>query len=115
MSHHPSRQVRRKHPSTAHSGIVWSNPGACGQRNGFTADEHEASKLHYLVGYLDKIKEHNSTQFVPMSQAAGSTSSHGTAIGGVRYLHNEFSVGLFEYYTPDVLNIVYAATHYVKK
>jgi hypothetical protein len=80
--------------------------------NGFLGDDRESQKLHYLLGYLDKIKERNSNQFVPMSQAAGSSVNQGTALGGVRYIHNEFSVGLVEYYTPDVLNIFYAGVEY---
>ena len=50
--------------------------------NGFAAGEQKGQRLHYLVGYLDKIKERNATDFVPMSQAAGSTASTGTVIGG---------------------------------
>ena len=80
--------------------------------NGFTGDEQQTRKLHYLLGYLDKIKERNSDEFVPMSQAAGSSLNRGTAMGGLRYLQKEWSVGLVEYYTPDVLNIFYAGVEY---
>jgi hypothetical protein len=81
--------------------------------NGFVADEQQ--RLHYLAGYLDKIKERNSTEFVPMSQAAGSSVSTGTAIGGVRYTRGDVAVGLAEYYTAQVMNIVYLGATYTPR
>lgn len=78
--------------------------------NGFMADEQQ--RLHYLVGYLDKIKERNAPDFIPMSQAEGSSVSTGTAIGAARYTRGEFGVGLAEYYTAQVLNIVYLGAAY---
>ena len=75
--------------------------------NGTLGDGPPSQGLHYLVGYLDKIKERNSTQFVPMSQAAGSTASQGTALGAVRYAQGEWALGVAEYYTADVMNIAY--------
>ena len=81
--------------------------------NGYLADEQQ--RLHYLVAYLDKIKERNSTDFIPMSQAAGSSASTGTAIGGVRYTRGEVAVGLAEYYTAQVSNIFYAGAPYTPR
>ena len=52
--------------------------------NGTLGDGPPSQGLHYLVGYLDRIKERNSTQFVPMSQAAGSSVNQGTALGALR-------------------------------
>jgi len=78
--------------------------------NGFVADEEQ--RLHYLAGYLGKIKERNSTDFVPMSQAAGSSASTGTALGGFRYTRGELELGLAEYYTAQVSNIVYVGATY---
>ncbi len=80
--------------------------------NGFATYDEQAQRLHYLIGYLDKIKERNSTEFVPMSQAAGSDVSTGTAIGGVRYTRGALAVGMTEYYTTQVLNIVYLGASY---
>jgi len=42
-----------------------------------------------------------------MSQAAGSSVSQGTALGAVRYAQGEWAAGAAEYYTADVMNIVY--------
>ena len=53
--------------------------------------------LHYLVGYLDKIKERNSTTFISMSRAAGRDLSRGTAFVGRRYSQQALSAGLIEY------------------
>ena len=83
--------------------------------NGRFADEQQAHSLHYLVGYLDKIKERNSTNFISMSRAAGSELSRGTALVGGRYSQQALSAGLIEYYTPDVLNIVYAGANYTPR
>ena len=83
--------------------------------NGYIGDPHEPQRLHYLVGYLDKIKERNSTDFIPMSQAAGSSVSHGTAIGAARYTQGDVAVGLAEYYTAQVLNIVYLGAAYTPR
>jgi hypothetical protein len=81
--------------------------------NGSLADEQQ--RLHYLAGYLDKIKERNSTEFVPMSQAAGSSASTGTAIVGLRYTRGEIAVGVAEYYTSQVSNIVYGGVTYTPR
>jgi len=75
--------------------------------NGTLGDGPPSQGLHYLVGYLDKIKERNSTQFVPMSQAAGSSVNQGTALGALRYAQGEWAAGAADYYTADVMNIVY--------
>jgi hypothetical protein len=50
-----------------------------------------------------------------MSQAAGSSASTGTAIGAARYTRGEFGVGLAEYYTDQVMNIVYLGAAYTPK
>jgi hypothetical protein len=81
--------------------------------NGFLADEQQ--RLHYIAGYLDKIKERNSTEFVPMSQAAGSSASTGTAIVGLRYTRGEVAIGVAEYYTSQVSNIAYVGATYTPR
>jgi hypothetical protein len=98
-----SRQFNRMTPNAFQGALL----------NGFTSDEQH--RLHYLVGYLGKIKERNATDFVPMSQAAGSSASTGTAIGAARYTRGEFAVGLAEYYTAQVMNIAYLAAAYTPK
>ncbi len=36
------------------------------------------------------------------------TAKRGTAVGGGLFSVKDFSIGMFEYYTPDILNILYA-------
>ena len=97
-----NREFNRMTPNTFQGALL----------NGLIADEQQAHSLHYLVGYFDKIKERNSTNFISMSRAAGSDLSRGTALVGGRYSQQALSAGLIEYYTPDVLNVVYAGANY---
>jgi len=57
----------------------------------------EAKKFDYLVGYLSDIKQRNSDTFIPMSQAAGSTEDHGTALTELLFSAFGASIGLAEY------------------
>jgi hypothetical protein len=68
----------------------------------------ESKQFDYLVGYLSDIKQRNSDTFIPMSQAAGSTEDHGTAMTELLFSAFGASIGLAEYYTPDESNIFYA-------
>ena len=68
-----------------------------------------AKDFDYLVGYLSKIKQRDSTEFIPMSQVLGSANEYyGTYLA--QFLFSAFgaSVGLSEYFTPQNLNIFYA-------
>jgi hypothetical protein len=67
----------------------------------------QAKQVDYLVGYLSDIKQRNSDTFIPMSQAAGSTEDHGTALTELLFSAFGASIGLAEYYTPDSSNIFY--------
>jgi outer membrane OprD family porin len=68
----------------------------------------QSKQFDYLVGYLSDIKQRNSDTFIPMSQAAGSTEEHGTAMTELLFSAFGASIGLAEYYTPDSSNIFYA-------
>ena len=50
-----NREFNRMTPNTFQGALL----------NGLIADEQQAHSLHYLVGYLDKIKERNSADFIP--------------------------------------------------
>jgi hypothetical protein len=70
----------------------------------------------YLVGYLSKIKQRNSTEFIPMSQVLGPADNYyGTYIAQFLFTAWGASVGLSEYYTPQNLNIVYAEAAWTPK
>jgi outer membrane porin, OprD family len=65
--------------------------------------------LDYLVGYLSKIKQRNSDEFVPMSQLLGPADKYyGTYIAQFLFTAWGASFGLSEYYTPQNLDISYA-------
>lgn len=70
-------------------------------------------KFRFGGGYISKIKQKNSDEFVPMSEAAGVTSvDRGVyAIGG-NYIIGDFSIGATEYYSNDIINIFYAESKY---
>jgi hypothetical protein len=71
--------------------------------------------VQYVAGYVPKIKERNSDEFIYMSEAAGATVQRGTGMGGARFNYGSSSIAAIEYYTPDILNIFYADAKHVWK
>ena len=69
----------------------------------------------YAAGYVPKIKERNSDEFVYMSEAVGAKVERGTGVAGGRFTYGASSIGAIEYYTPDILNIFYAEAKHVWK
>jgi hypothetical protein len=69
----------------------------------------------YGAGYVPKIKERNSDEFIYMSKAAGADVERGTVAGGGRFSYGNSSIGAMEYYTPDILNIFYAEAKHLWK
>ena len=68
--------------------------------------------FNYGIGYITKIKERNSDEFVSMSQDAGATVKRGVAVGGGRFTNGKFSLGAIDYYSDDIINIFYAESKY---
>jgi len=68
--------------------------------------------FRYGGGYITKIKERNSDDFVSMSRDAGAPVDRGVALGGALFSLGRFSVGAIDYYSEDVLNIGYAEAKY---
>ena len=66
------------------------------------------SKLKYGAGYFDKMKAQTSEDFVSMGTVAGASTKEGVVGLGGLYEQKRFSLGAFEYYCPDVINIGYA-------
>lgn len=75
---------------------------------GMFGDEQTTGSLKYVGGYVAKIKERNEDQFVSMSRDAGANVERGTVMAGALYSRGQWSIGLFEYNTADVINIFYA-------
>lgn len=75
-------------------------------------DKGRDLSFRYGGGYIAAIKQRDADTFVPMSQAAGAPVDRGTAAGGGVLTWGPASLGVFEYYTQDILNILYAEGSY---
>jgi hypothetical protein len=78
----------------------YSFHGAYGGKDG-------APGLKYGAGYILKIKERNSDEFVYMSRDAGAKVDRGVATAGLNYTQGPFSIGAIDYYSDDIINIFY--------
>ena len=63
------------------------------------------------TGYLTKIKERNSDDFVWMSRDAGADVKRVRVAGGT-FIYGKFSLGAITYYSHDFINIFYIETKY---
>jgi hypothetical protein len=68
--------------------------------------------IKYGGGYITKIKERNSDEFVWMSQDAGASVKRGVAVGGGTYTVGKLSIGAVDYYSDDIINIFYTESKY---
>ena len=68
--------------------------------------------FRYGGGYITKIKERESEDFVWMSRDAGAPVNTGVEFGGVLLSMGRFSLGAIDYYCGDVINIGYAEAKY---
>jgi hypothetical protein len=68
--------------------------------------------LRFGAGYVDKIKERDSEYFVSMAAAAGAPAgvSRGVSVAGAAFKLGNLSIGAFEYYSNDIINIAYIET-----
>jgi len=69
----------------------------------------DAPAWRFGAGYMDKIKERNSDEFVSMATAAGAPAgvARGVYVAGANYTHGDFSLGGVDYYSDDIINIGY--------
>jgi hypothetical protein len=63
-------------------------------------------------GYISKIKEKNSDDFVWMSRDAGASVDRGVYVAGANVDFKGFSFGAIDYYSDDIINIFYTETSY---
>jgi len=75
---------------------------------GHHGGEEGADEVSWGAGYISKIKERNSDEFVWMSEDIGATVKRGVIVAGGRWSRDDTSLGLIEYYCQDIINIVYA-------
>jgi hypothetical protein len=78
----------------------YSFQGASGGKEG-------APGFRYGGGYIAKIKERNSDEFVWMSRDAGAKVDRGVATAGLNFSQGPYSIGAIDYYSDDILNIFY--------
>ena len=71
-----------------------------------------APEWRYGGGYITKIKERNSDEFVSMSVDAGASVERGVYVAGANYLQKDFSIGAANYYSDDIINIFYTEGKY---
>jgi hypothetical protein len=77
--------------------------------------KEDLPEITWGAGYITKIKERNSDEFVWMSQDAGATVKRGVFVGGGRYTAGDWSAGLVDYYSEDIINIAYAEGKYTRE
>jgi hypothetical protein len=71
-----------------------------------------APGFRYGAGYITKIKERNSDDFVWMSRDAGADVKRGVGVIGGTFTQGKFSLGAINYYSNDIINIFYTETKY---
>src|SRR5882762_9294092 len=70
----------------------------------------DVAAIKYGLGYFDKIKERNDSEFVSMAIDAGAPVERGVWAAGAVYEKGKFNIGAIDYYSQDIINIAYAQT-----
>ena len=81
---------------------------------GSSGGENSTATWRYGGGYISKIKEQNSDEFIWMSVAAGANTSvqRGVYVAGTNYKEKDLTIGAFEYYSDDIIKIFYTEAIY---
>ena len=76
--------------------------------------DKETGEWRFGAGYFDAIKERNSEDFVSMADDAGAPDGvdSGVYAAGANYKEGALSVGAIDYYSNDIINILYAEALY---
>ena len=74
---------------------------------GTAGGEEDSPAWKFGGGYIAKIKQKNDDGFVWMSEAAGANVDRGVAVAGANMKQGDFSIGAAEYYSADIINILY--------
>jgi hypothetical protein len=78
--------------------------GKAGSKDG---GKDGAPEWRFGGGYITKIKELNSDEFVYVSRDAGASVDRGVYLAGANYARSNFSLGAIEYHSEDIINIFY--------
>ncbi len=70
--------------------------------------------LRFGAGYVEKIKPRNSDDFQSMSTAAGAPVGvdRGVYVAGANFKAGGLSIGVIDYYSADIMNILYSETKF---
>ena len=98
-----NRNDTRMTPNTFEGITVYGRTG--GGKDG-------SPEWRYGGGFISKIKERNSDDFVWMSRDAGAPVDRGVYLAGVSYSHRGASLGAINYYSDDIINIFYTEGKY---
>jgi hypothetical protein len=92
---------------TPNTFVVYAVQGVAGGENG-------APALHFGAGFVDKIKPRNAQDFESMATAAGAPAGvdRGVYVAGGDFKARQFSLGIVEYYSKDIINITYTEFKY---
>ena len=70
-------------------------------------------KVQWGLGYVDKIKRRNASNFITMSEAVGATNSKGLSFAGLRFeVIENLNLMALEHYVEDVFNVAYFELDY---
>jgi hypothetical protein len=83
--------------------------------NGSYGGKEGALGFKYGGGYITKIKERNSDEFVWMSRDAGADVNRGVFVGGANMSYKGLTFGAINYYSDDIINIFYTEGSYKLK
>jgi hypothetical protein len=92
---------------TPNTFVVYSVQGVTGSPDGSTS-------WRFGAGYVDQIKPRNAQDFESMATAAGAPSGveRGVYVAGANYKTGGFSIGMVDYYSADIIDIVYTEIKY---
>jgi hypothetical protein len=79
---------------------------------GAYGDKDGGLRFSYGGGYIEKMKPRNADTFTSMSEIAGAKVSRGVYAAGGTLSYGGFRIGGVNYYSQDIINIVYAETSY---
>jgi outer membrane porin, OprD family len=71
-------------------------------------DKASGAQVRYGGGYAATMKPRDSIDFISTARVAGADVDRGTGVAGAVLTWGPATVGVFEYFTQDVLNILYA-------
>ena len=69
----------------------------------------DSPQLNYVAGHISQMKRRNETDFISMSEAAGSSDTdRGLSMAGMRYRFSKhIDIGAINYHGRDVMNVFY--------